>query len=439
MIDVIPALTILGLILILGFVGNYIFNRTQIPSIVWLLLFGLIVGYVFRFQDINQELLRAISGFFSAIAIVIILFDGGINIDLHQLFKGAPRGLLLTVTGFCLSILATMTIMITLASTGVINIALETSVVIGIALGAIIGGTSSPIVIPLANRLKNLQDKTKMVLSIESIITDPLAIVVFLAAFFMITSGEANVAGGVNRLVSTFSVGAVVGVLLGGIWLPVMHHIRKEQFSYVVTLAVAFLIYSLTESWWTGAGAISCLMFGLVLGNGKKILKMINYHGIGFEMDQQTKQSHALISFVMRTFFFVFLGIMVTIQEVKFEFIVIGILILIVLLILRYLAVILSTHRGGFEKDDKQSMAVMMPRGLAAAILAITYGPQLVDRGLPSLDGFYEGIAFVIILGTAIICTVGVSIICHFEMKKLKTSEKSTNNEDVEVAFENKK
>ncbi len=101
--DVISALIILGVIMVLGFIGNYIFNRTQIPSIVWLLLFGLVVGAFFRFESFQvtyPELLMTISSFFGAIAIVIILFDGGINTDIYQLFKGAPRGLLLTASGF---------------------------------------------------------------------------------------------------------------------------------------------------------------------------------------------------------------------------------------------------------------------------------------------------------------------------------------------------
>jgi cell volume regulation protein A len=307
-------------------------------------------------------------------------------------------------------------------------------------LGAIIGGTSSPIVIPLASRLTNLENRAKMILSIESILTDPLAIVVFLALFFMITAGEPDIWGGINRLVSTFSVGAVVGIAVGGGWLPVMHHIRKEQFAYVVTLAIAFLMFSLTESWWSGAGAISCLMFGLVLGNGKKILKMVNYHGRGFEMDEPTKQSHALISFVMRTFFFVFLGMMVTYQEVKIEFIIIGIIILLALLGLRYLAVIFTTFRGDFERDDKLSMTVMMPRGLAAAILAIIYGPELVKLSLPSLSGFYEGIVFVIILGTAIICTTGVSIICHRQHKPIEKKETSVDfKEEIDLMSKDEK
>ena len=432
---VISALIILGIIMILGFIGNYIFNRTQIPSIVWLLIFGLIVGALFKidaFELAYPELLMTISSFFGAIAIVIILFDGGINTDIYQLFKGAPRGLLLTVSSFCLSFLATILVVVGLVASGVINIPLEDSFIMGAILGAIIGGTSSPIVIPLAYRLKNLQEKTKMVSSIESILTDPLCIVVVFAIYYMVfVVGEINIGLGIGNLVKTFSVGIVLGLVFGFIWLFVMNKTRKEQFSYVLTLAIVFLVYSFTAlivgigEGGEGAGAIACLFFGLVLGNGKKILKMIKYEGKGFEMDEETKQFHSLTSFVIRTFFFVYLGMIVSFQNLSH--ILIGILVLIALLIIRYLAVYISTYRGNFEKDDIQTMIVMMPRGLAAAILAIKFGPELVDRYIPGSDGFFKDIAFVVILGTAVITTIGVSIISHFEMDKIKNQALKNN------------
>ena len=433
--DVTQALIILGFIMILGFIGNYIFNKTQIPSIVWLLLFGLVVGLAFNVRGgIPTDFLTLISEFFAAVAIVIILFDGGINTDLYQLFRGAPRGLLLTITSFCLSLIATILIIVFLAASSLIPISIESSFAVGAFLGVIVAGTSSPIVIPLASRLKNLQDKTKMALSIESIITDPLCIVVFLAGVFMVTvAGSIDLGLGAKNLISTFSVGIVLGLALGFVWLPIMHRVRKEQFSYVLTLAVVFLVYSLTVSivgineGGSGAGAIACLIFGLVLGNGKKVLRMVNYQGKKYEMDDQTKQFHALISFLIRTFFFVYLGIMVSFQ--KTEFIIIGILVLLAILSLRYVAVLISTFKGGFEKDDKQTMTVMMPRGLAAAILALSYGPLLVGAdGLnlgDSMIGFFQDVTFVVILGTAIITTVGVSVISHYEAKKLEKPEES--------------
>jgi len=417
--------------MVLGFIGNYIFNRTQIPSIVWLLLFGLIVGVVFKveaFQITYPELLLTISSFFGAIAIVIILFDGGINTDIYQLFKGAPRGLLLTVSGFCLSFLGTIFVVVGLSGLGVIGVPLEDSFIVGAVLGAIVGGTSSPIVIPLAYRLKNLQEKTKMVASIESILTDPLCIVVVFAIFYMIfVVGEINLGLGIGNLVKTFSVGIVLGLVLGFVWLFIMNKTRKEQFSYILTLAVVFLVYSFTalivglEEGGEGAGAIACLMFGLVLGNGKKILKMIRYEGKGFEMDEETKQFHALTSFVIRTFFFVYLGMIVSFQNINY--ILIGIIILLALLGVRYLAIRISTFKGDFEKDDMQTMMVLMPRGLAAAILAIKFGPKFVNKYMPGCESFFKDVAFVVILGTAIITTVGVSIISHYEMKKIKASE----------------
>lgn len=427
--DGISILITLGVIMVLGFIGNYIFNRTQIPSIVWLLLFGLVVGFIFNIQNtVSDDLLKDVSGIFGAVAIIIILFDGGINTDLHQLFKGAPRGLLLTVSGFCLSLLATMLIVIGLSAAGVLPVSIEDSAIVGVFLGAVVGGTSSPIVIPLAYRLRNLQDKTKIVSSIESILTDPLCIVVVFALYYMIfVAGEFNLALGLGNLAKTFSVGIVLGVAFGFLWLPIMNKVRKEQFSYVLTLAIVFLVYSFTAmivgvgEGGEGAGAIACLMFGLVLGNGKKVLKMIEYEGRSYEMDEETKQFHSLTSFVIRTFFFVYLGMIVSFQELQYIFI--GIIILIGLFAVRYIAIFITTYRGNFELDDRQTMTVLMPRGLAAAILAIKFGPDFVGRYMVGFDGFFKDVAFVVILGTAIITTIGVSVICHYENKKSKAAE----------------
>ena len=432
-ITVIDTLIVLGFIMVLGFIGNYIFNKTQIPSIIWLLFFGLVVGMIFNIQKINDQILEQVSSIFGAIAIVIILFDGGINTDIRQLFKGAPRGLLLTVSGFCLSFISILIVVVGLEYFGVINLG-GNGFVIGAVLGAIVGGTSSPIVIPLAYRLKNLQERTKMVSSIESILTDPICIVVVFAIYYMVfIVGELNLLLGVGNLVKTFSVGIVLGLVFGIIWLFIMNKVRKEQFSYVLTLAVVFLVYSFTalivgtNEGGGGAGAIACLMFGLVLGNGKRILKMINYEGKGFQMDEETKQFHSLTSFVIRTFFFVYLGMIASFQSINF--ILVGIIILLILLLVRYIAVYISTYKGDFEKDDKQTMIVMMPRGLAAAILAISFTPLILGAGTASipglnlgaeLQGLFMDVAFVVILGTAIITTIGVSIISHNEMKKIK-------------------
>ena len=71
-----------------------------------------------------------------------------------------------------------------------------------------------------------------------------------------------------------------------------------------------------------------------------------------------------------------------------------------------------------------QTMTVLMPRGLAAAILAIKFGTDKYFGQFVGSGSFFKDIAFVVILGTAIITTVGVSIISHNEMKKANKKSK---------------
>ena len=137
------------------------------------------------------------------------------------------------------------------------------------------------------------------------------------------------------------------------------------------------------------------------------------------------------------------------------NFILIGIIILLVLLLVRYFAIYISTYRGGFETDDKQTVTVMMPRGLAAAILAISFTPLILGVGkigsdgsvlIPGynlgveMQGLFMDVAFVVILGTAIITTIGVSIISHNEMKKMKANEpEKLDIEKINSELENEK
>jgi cell volume regulation protein A len=71
---------------------------------------------------------------------------------------------------------------------------------------------------------------------------------------------------------------------------------------------------------------------------------------------------------------------------------------------LRFAAVKLSFLKSG--KDSEKLMTVMLPRGLAAAVLA----SLPLTSGIPNSQDFPQ-IAFMVIIVTIIICTVGVSIL----------------------------
>lgn len=401
-------LILIGVIILIGFIGNLIFKKTDIPNIIWLLFFGLALGPIFHIVD--SSIFLSVSSFFAAIAIIIILFDGGLDMDLYKLFRDAPRGVMLTILAFTFSVLATTFVMWILGY----------PILQGILLGAIIGGISSPIVIPVVSKMKGVSEKTRTMLSIESAITDVICIVVAIIVMQAIQAGGANIAGALQTLSSAFAVGIIFGLVAGIAWIPIMHRIVAYEFSYVVTLAVLFLIYAGVE-FMNGSGAVAVLIFGIVLGNGRKIFEIMKYSEKAFEIDQTTRQFHSLISFFIRTFFFVYLGLLVSITD--FKFIILGIVLTFTLLAVRPIAVILAT-RGSEEitVTDKKTMSIMLPRGLAAAVLA--YLP--ISMGLPMTEGFAD-IVFVVILGTALIATFGVVIIralSKLEEKRGKAEEK---------------
>ena len=71
MIEPLSILTFFGITIALGYIGSLIFERTSIPDIVWLLLFGLLVGPVFNLMD--RTTFITASSLLGAIALLIIL------------------------------------------------------------------------------------------------------------------------------------------------------------------------------------------------------------------------------------------------------------------------------------------------------------------------------------------------------------------------------
>ncbi|MBS3060013.1 MAG: cation:proton antiporter [DPANN group archaeon] len=387
MVDVLLPITIIGVIIFIGFVGDLIFKKTDVPSIIWLLLFGLLLGPILKIVDASVFL--NISELFAAIAVIIILFEGGLNLDIYKLFREAPRGLMLTLLAFTFSALIVTVIMV----------ALGFNVLTGLLLGVIVGGTSSPIVIPIINKIPGVSNHVRTVLSIESALTDALSILMAIVVMETIISGIGLQAVG-QILASGFSIGIVIGSLSGLFWIPISRRFREEEFSYLVTLGIIFLLYSFVESL-GGSGAIACLSFGVVLGNGKKIFGMLKYQNMEFELDKPARRYHALIAFIIRTFFFVYLGILVSF--IDFRSIIFGILLAIALFSIRPLAIRAAMHKMKISDKERHLMMAMFPRGLAAAVLA--YIP--FTRGIHNTY-FFADVTFGIILTTVLISTLAL-------------------------------
>lgn len=372
-------LTLFSITIILGYIGHMIFARTKIPDVIWLMILGLIVGPVLNL--VNVDMFISLSLFMSALALIVILYDAGLNMNFYQMLRGVPRSTLLSIIEILLSM-----VVIGYISSYIFGFSLIT----GMLLGVIVGGTCSPTVITIAEGLK-IRGDVKTFLELESILTDPLCIVVSIALIQIIVS-NLPLSSAVESIFSAFSIAIVLGLIAGVIWLSVLDRLKGKPFDYMLTIAVIFLMYVFVETV-GGSGSVSVLAFGLVLGNSTIFSRMLRLKKL-FTIDKVMKRFHTEVSFFIRSFFFVYIGMILTIKQ---EFIIYGIGISLMLILLRFVAVQIATIGMVMSKLELNLVRIMAPRGLAAAVLA-----QLPRAyGVPGAD-IFSNIVFVVILTTVI-------------------------------------
>jgi len=198
----------------------------------------------------------------------------------------------------------------------------------------------------------------------------------------------------------TFGRNIAIGLLLGlgvGIpWMFITTKLANAQHSYMLTLGILFVLYFMAQSFGE-SGALTALVFGLMLGNRRRLSRYLRIKLPEISTDDTM---HNQLTFLVRSFFFVFVGLLASFGQI--EYIVFGIVSAILIYIGR-LIVTKTTLTNRFSALDRKVTSVMIPRGLAAAVLA-TFA---ITLGLPNGE-VYPQIIFFVIMGSVIITTIGL-------------------------------
>jgi len=405
-------LLIMGLTILLGFIFNYVFSKTGIPDAIFLLVFGLLLGPGLKVIDPTN--LLSIAPFFSQIALLIILMDGGIAMDLHEVLRGSFRATLLAVMGFALSVVSIAWVTVHLLGWGLVY---------GLLFGAIVGNPTPILVFYVVDRMK-LEKHTSTVLRLEAIIAEIMVIVVALALLDSFMAPQLLPALIAKKVLTKFIIGGVLGLIIGTLWYFVLERLSRRPYSYMLTLAVAFIIFSVTENI-GGSGPISALFFGLALGNEEHIARLFGHRMRVVRFDETMKGFHAEISFFIKALALVYLGLIFVISG--YSIIIYGAIISLILFAARLLSVRVCTI-GSRLKKDRGGMYWMVPRGLAPAVLSVTvlsFANQFPDKILIANAKIISELTFVVILCTILICTIGTYIYSRREIPSKRASNPS--------------
>lgn len=393
-----------GLIVLIGFFSLLFFEKTKIPDVLILMSIGVLMGYGLKIVD--PHVFISFAPYAGALALIMILFEGGINLNFYRVLKELPEA-----TGFTLFVFSLNSIFVMLIMSFVFN----WNILHALLLGTVVGGTSSAIVIPLLSKL-HVDDEPKILLMLESTITDALCIVMAITLVGVILSGSADVRDIINSLFGAFSIATVVAVIFGMFWISILSKFHGMPFGYLLTIAIIFILYSVVE-FAKSNGAISAFVFGLVLGNSTDIARAFRMKE-NFILDQNIKSFHKEASFFIRTFFFVYLGLIFNPEILNTSVLAMSLAVLIAIIFARFISTSIVAIKDKNMKNSEILITAMMPRGLAAAVLASMPAILAIN-----IIGFTEIVIMIIIL-TNIIATVGSFV---YERKRLLNSTQSTD------------
>ncbi|OPX58504.1 MAG: potassium/proton antiporter [Methanomassiliicoccales archaeon PtaB.Bin215] len=148
-----------------------------------------------------------------------------------------------------------------------------------------------------------------------------------------------------------------------------LQKLSRQPFSYMITIAAMLIVFSVTNFLVdkAGGGAIAVLVFGLTIGNWDEISKVLRQKGEQFALGDKVKRFHDEIAFLIRTVFFVYLGLVITTIHFTAWYLLLGLIVFFGLLIARYISLLLADRYIGLDASDEMGLFYMMPRGLAAA------------------------------------------------------------------------
>jgi NhaP-type Na+/H+ or K+/H+ antiporter len=272
---------------------------------------------------------------------------------------------------------------------------------VAVAIAAALACTSAPIVIPVLARVAQ-QSPMRPLLVVESALSDALAVMVMLALLGLEGSefSGAILAGQLGRAMLIGTVAALAG---GLVWLWMLSHFYNRPFFYLITIGFVFLLMGAVESV-HGSGALAVLIFGMVLANGEAIVGVFNrrvrdriHKSLGeggIALHPQLMAFHAEVSFMTRSFFFVYLGMIFHWPGADVRMWLTIILTLVAIIVGRELAVQLTGWVTRISAGHRALLSAMLPRGLATAVLAA----MMVSRA-PSPGPAWETLAtFVVVV-----------------------------------------
>lgn len=385
---------LLGGLVFLAFAANRLYRVTRVPDIIVLMVAGLLLGPTFGLLHASE--FHPVTHAFGTLAVILILFEGGLGLDLRSTLRHFPGGILLSFLAYAFSMF-----IIALVMRWSMNLPMSVALI----TGAVLGCTSSSITLPVLQQLQ-ASASARVTMLLDSSLSDTFAI---LTVGIILDIGSRSEQFALRFMGQAFFV-VITALLLAAVaavvWTYFLPRYSERSFWNVLTLSAVLLLYAGAERIGV-SGLITVLFFGVFLANFRRLdltafEGLLDFKTVADEHHAQVVSFHAELAFLIRTFFFVLLGVVVEYNAlIKYIPQVLGLVGAIILA--RALAVAASSWSWkGFHAGEHEVVFLIMPRGLITVVLALQV---LQTRG--DAFAFLPSVAFATILITNLLLVLG--------------------------------
>ncbi|MDP6458774.1 MAG: cation:proton antiporter [Candidatus Bathyarchaeota archaeon] len=395
--------------LFLSYVSGLVYTKTKIPDILWLLGFGTVLGPILGIFE--KESFVSVSPLMGVIAICIITFNSGIGLDFRILQKTFLKSVALTLTTF-FAIVILIGLAISFIAPGSFGL------IEGMLLGSMVAGISTVAVTSLMDGLSRLfpnMESSRALLMLESTLCDPIRMVAAITLIRMIMLPGVSIRDSARDIVFTFVMGSFIGLVISMFWAEVRNRLMGEPFNNMITLAALFPTYFLAENLaGDGAGTMAVFVFGLVLANYKQVAKGLKINKSLRTDKQSLIDFNEEIIFLLKSYYFVYIGLIVILST---KYFLIGLGLVMILIAIRYVIASAIGKFMGFTIEEKVISRIVYTLGTSTLVMSqlpLIFDPKMNFITNPEI---YPDLCFPIVIGTLIFSSVVSPIIAKRQLE----------------------
>jgi NhaP-type Na+/H+ or K+/H+ antiporter len=374
---------IFALALAAGVLAQSVARHLRLPGIVLLLAAGIGLGPDGLGWVQPDELGGGLYALVD-LAVAVILFEGGLNLEISRLRREQAAIRRLVTWGAGITLLGG-----TLAARMLMGWGWDLSFL----FGSLVVVTGPTVVGPLVAELR-LRPRVATVLEAEGVLIDPIgAILAVLVLEITIAPGLDTVAAGGLGLVLRLAFGAGAGVVAGFLLarLLAVRRLVPEGHQNILVLATVLLLFEACNAWVAQSGIMAVTIAGVVVGN------------LRTPVDRDLREFKDQMSVLLIGLLFIMLAAGVRFEEVWAlgggGLLVVASLVLCV----RPLQVFLATRGSELSLRERSFIAWVAPRGIVAAAIASIVGRSLESAGVAG------GVELRALVFLTIACTVVVA------------------------------